>query len=103
MRGKVIRITYFCTRVRECVRACGWVRERVGVGVFVRACSLTQHVKRMNPILLSCVDCLAPPYFSTLSHKGHSFEKKNEHKIFFFIFSTSFIRNFSHSNKDSAR
>jgi hypothetical protein len=53
------------------VSACG--RVDVGVGVFVSACSLTQHAKRMHPIILSCVDCLAPPYFSTLSHKGHSF------------------------------
>jgi hypothetical protein len=37
--------------------------------------------------ILSSAFSLAPPYFSTLSHKRHDFPKKGtEHKMFIFIF-----------------
>jgi hypothetical protein len=46
-----------------------------------------QHAKRMRRITLSCVGCLLLPYYSTVSHKRHDFQKNFiEHKIFFSIF-----------------
>jgi hypothetical protein len=47
-------------------------------------------------IVLYCqVVCLAPQYFSTLSHKRHDFrEKVIEHKMRVLVFSTNFSENF---------
>jgi len=47
--------------------------------------------------------CLAQPYLSTLSHKWHNFCRKLiVHKMYFPYFST-FVTNFLHSEKKSAR
>ena len=44
-------------------------------GVHARACValLTQHAARMRDIVSSLVAPLAPPNFSTISHKRHDF------------------------------
>jgi hypothetical protein len=49
------------------------LRENECVCVFV---CFIKHAKFMCHIVLSSVVCLAIPYFSTLSHKCHSFPKK---------------------------
>jgi hypothetical protein len=50
--------------------------------------------------ILSRVAYPAVQLFSTLSHKGHEFRKKNvsEHTMFILIFSTTVVWNISHSN-----
>jgi hypothetical protein len=54
--------------------------------------------------LLPSVACPALQYFSTLSHKRHGIrEKVIEHKMCVLIFSTTFVRNISHSKKNSER
>ena len=46
-----------------CVRVCSSVPRRVHVALLI------QHVTRMRHIVTSFVPPMAPPYFSTLSHK----------------------------------
>jgi len=59
---------------------------------------------RMRLIVSSYVVCLALPHFCTLSHKRQDFRKKViEHKMCVLIFSTTFVRNISHSKNNSAK
>jgi len=56
------------------------------VCVCVCAALVTQHAKRMRPIILSLV-CLAIQNFSTLPHKWHDFRNKViEHKTSVLVF-----------------
>ena len=81
-REKVISITY-----DECVRVA----------------LVIQHAIRMRHVVCGPQ---AVPYFSTLSHKRYDFTgggKVIEHKTCALIFSVSFVRKFSHSQKNSSR
>ena len=74
------------------------------VCVFVCVVLVIRLATRMRRIILPSVASLAVPHFSTLSHKRHDFrEKVIEYKICVLIFSTTFLRNISHSKKNSAR
>jgi hypothetical protein len=73
-----------------CVCVCGWVIVGVGAGVCLRACSLNYPACDTQPCCY--LRPLAPPYFSTLSHKRRDFrEKVTGHKMCVLIFSTTFI------------
>jgi hypothetical protein len=80
-----------------------WAFRRVHVHACLRVTLFVEHVTRMRNIFTLFVASLAPPYFSTLSHKDTIFGKKvTEHKMCVLIFSTTFVSNISHSNKKSA-
>jgi hypothetical protein len=63
-----------------------------------------QHAKHMHSVILSSVVCPPPPYFSTLCQMAN-FQKKScwTYNVCVLIFSTDFVRNISHSKKNSAR
>jgi hypothetical protein len=85
-----------------CVCVCVWIPVRVCV--CVRVALLIEHTTTTRYILFTFVFSLAPPYFSTLSHKSHHFRKKIiEHKMCVLTFSTTFIWNISNCKKNSAR
>jgi hypothetical protein len=59
-----------------CVCVCVCVRARLHVVLHI------QHTTRMRYTVTSFVAPLAPPHFSTLSHKRHDIRKKDtEHKM----------------------
>jgi len=71
----------------------------ISYSVCVFVSLVMRHEKRMRRIILSSVR-----YFSILSHKRHNFQENViEHKMCIFIFSTTFVWNFSHSKKNWAR
>jgi hypothetical protein len=62
----------------------------MSAGICLRECTLIYPVCRAGAILSS--SSLAPPYFSTLSHKRCDFRKKvTERKMCVLIFSTNFV------------
>ena len=65
-----------------------------------------QQAKRMRLIILLSLASLAPPYFSTLSHKRHDFQKKKKKLLnikFVFWFSLQLsVSDISHVKKNSA-
>jgi hypothetical protein len=88
-RGKTVSITY-----SECVFVC----------VCVCVALVIHHAKRMRHIMLSFVACPALQYFSKLFINCTIFGKKViEHKMRVLIYSTTFVRNISHSKNKSAR
>jgi hypothetical protein len=98
--GKAISIKYYeCKYVCVCVCA--------GARVFV--CSFALLFRQairifFAPYFIVVCGCLDLPYFSTCSHKQQDFRKKNtELKICVLTFSTKFICNTSHSEKNSTR
>ena len=89
-----------CARVRGCGHQEAWTCACVWVHVVL----LVQHDVLMRYIVTSFVAPLAPPYFSTFSHKCRDFrEKVVIHRMYVLIFSTMFFETFSHSKKNLAR
>jgi hypothetical protein len=67
-------------------------RGRVHARARVLVALLIQHATHMRHIVTSFVAPLAPPCFSTLSHKRRDFRKKViEHKMCVLIFYTTFV------------
>jgi len=76
------------------------------VWVCVCVALVMQHVMRRHRTKLSSVSCLAVSYSFKLSYiNGMIFrgKKVTEHKCAFFIFSTTFVWNMYHSEKNWAR
>jgi hypothetical protein len=84
--------------ISVCVRACGCVC----VCACVHACTFSLTYTACT--VLSSVASLAPPHFSTLSHKWHNLKKKSYWILTVcFDFLYNFYLNISHSKKNSAR
>ena len=62
-----------------------------------------QLAQNMSSMILSSLAYLDVTYFSAFSYKRHDFrEIVFENKIYVLMFSTSFVRNISHSKNNSA-
>ena len=79
--GKAITVICFCVCVGAHARKGEWVCvwEGVGAGEQVCACArvafLIQYVQYVTRRHMPVAASLSPPYFSTLSHKGHDFRR----------------------------
>jgi hypothetical protein len=59
---------------------------------------------RMRHFIVTSMVCVPLPHSSSLSYKWHDFRNKViQHKMCRFVFSTSFVWNISHSEKNPAR
>jgi hypothetical protein len=67
---------YIFVCVCVCVRACGYPGAWACACACVHVALLIEYAMRIRHIVTSCVAPLAPPYFSTLSHKRRDFRKK---------------------------
>jgi hypothetical protein len=66
---------YICVSARACARACVGARARTCASARVALLSIMSSAGAVLP-----ASSLAPPYFSTLSHKRHDFrEEKKSH------------------------
>ena len=72
---------------------------------YVSVAFVIQRAQRMRPIILSSVACVAPQYFSALSHERHDLRRKfTENKTCVLISSDSFfLKNFSFKGELSER
>jgi hypothetical protein len=77
--------------------------EKVNLYVCVCVALVIQHAESMRRVMLSTETFLSPLYFSTLSHKGHDFQKKVLNMKSIFILYVNFVRNISHSKQKSAK
>jgi hypothetical protein len=101
----IIRLAMYVyrnTEARSCNNCC--IGKAISIiyskCMFVALC--IQHAMHMRHIVPAV--CPALHYFSTLSHKQHDFRRNViEYTIDIFIFSTKFVRKFSHSKKNLAR
>jgi hypothetical protein len=73
------------------------------VFVFPPWLSGIQIASSLHCVILSFVADLPGPYFSTLSHKRHNFEKTILNIMCVLIFFTTFVWNISHSKKNFVR
>jgi hypothetical protein len=73
-------------------RCCRGKAKSIKYSACVFVALVIRHEKSMLLMIFSSVDCLAMPYFSTLSHKWHDFrENVIEHKMCVLPFPTSFV------------
>jgi hypothetical protein len=70
-----ITIVCVCVSVRACVCVVVFALTREHVHILARVALFIQHATCMLSIILPSAASLAPPYFSTLSHKRHDLRK----------------------------